>query len=339
MPERASASTAKEPTPPTPTTVTWAHLSLLSASLPMSRSKRSSRSDSADFGLPPSAVSVMGSGLLSPSQTALDGAQNLAEHGQPEADIVMYGIITCWFVFTFILSRAVSLICACSAGVHASAGIRRQLTEHVGRLPVIFTEKFGAERLKGLIMEASETAEKYLSKALPDFAFAAALPFTLTVVMLIFDLRFGLICLLPLAAGMVTALLMSGRTAVKSISNHRKLFTILVLCGSSFFAFIILTALILSQGTGITAEQSAELAANVVFYGIYTPMMYTALMKLSDAKASCSAARAAADSIDIISEIEPLPEAENDKTPEDFSIFIKKKVLWKYKYIKTENDC
>ena len=84
---------------------------------------------------------------------------------------------------------------------------------------------------------------------------------------------------------------------------------------NSAFAFLIVLALILSQGGGIS-----EILLNFIFYVIFTPIITTALSKVMYMSENGMVVADALDRVHSILDLKPLPEAVNAQKPQDNSV-------------------
>ncbi|WP_044915520.1 MULTISPECIES: ABC transporter ATP-binding protein [unclassified Butyrivibrio] len=96
-----------------------------------------------------------------------------------------------------------ALMCSHVAAFRVQAGMRTAMMEHVMKLPMGYIEFEGSGKIRKIVAESSAATETYLAHSLPDKAVSYATPVGLIAMLLIFDWKIGLICLIPAALAFV----------------------------------------------------------------------------------------------------------------------------------------
>jgi len=89
------------------------------------------------------------------------------------------------------------LMCSHVAAFRIQSNMRIKMLEHVMKLPLGYIEQEGSGKIRKTISESSASTETFVAHNLPDKAVSYATPIGLIFMMLYFDWRIGLLCLLP----------------------------------------------------------------------------------------------------------------------------------------------
>ena len=114
-------------------------------------------------------------------------------------NVFMYGV---WAVIASVLSMLIyiiSLMCSHKCAFRIAANMRKQIIKHIKKLPINFSNDFGSGRVRQIVNESTQAAETYLAHNIPDMASAVATPIGMLILMFIYDWRFGLVSLIPIA--------------------------------------------------------------------------------------------------------------------------------------------
>ncbi|WP_034487521.1 ABC transporter ATP-binding protein [Butyrivibrio fibrisolvens] len=90
-----------------------------------------------------------------------------------------------------------ALMCSHIAAFRVQANMRTAMMEHVMKLPMGYIESEGSGKIRKIVAESSAATETFLAHSLPDKAVSYATPVGLIAMLLIFDWKIGLICLIP----------------------------------------------------------------------------------------------------------------------------------------------
>ncbi len=138
------------------------------------------------------------------------GAQNLPHYGRMA---VLYAILS-------FLIYICALLCSHFSAFRAATNMRIEITEHIAKLPLGFTESFGSGKLRKIINDSTGAAETYLAHQLPDKYGAIATPIGLLALLLAFDARLGLLSLVPVVLGFVIMSAMTGKRMEEKMRQY-----------------------------------------------------------------------------------------------------------------------
>ena len=111
-----------------------------------------------------------------------------------------------------------ALMCSHIAAFRVQANMRTAMMEHVMKLPMGYIESEGSGKIRKIVAESSAATETFLAHSLPDKAVSYATPVGLIAMLLIFDWKIGLICLIPA----VIAFLAMGGMMGEKMQNDMK---------------------------------------------------------------------------------------------------------------------
>ena len=113
-----------------------------------------------------------------------------------------------------------ALLCSHLSAFRVATNLRLAVSEHLARLPLGFTERYGSGKLRKVIQESTGAAETYLAHQLPDQYAAMATPVGLLVLLFVFDWRLGLLSLVPVALGFVIMSAMTGKRMAEKMRQY-----------------------------------------------------------------------------------------------------------------------
>lgn len=140
-----------------------------------------------------------------------DKAENLVHNGWMA---VIFAVLS---MFIYVAG----LMCSHIAAFRVATNIRIQAMEHIVKLPLGFPEDFGSGRLRKIVNESSGATETYLAHQLPDKAGAIATPIGLIVMLFVFDLRLGLLSLIPVVLGFLIMMSMTGAGMAQKMKEYQ----------------------------------------------------------------------------------------------------------------------
>ncbi len=140
-----------------------------------------------------------------------DKAENLVHNGWMA---VIFAVLS---MFIYVAG----LMCSHIAAFRVATNIRIQAMEHIVKLPLGFPEDFGSGRLRKIVNESSGATETYLAHQLPDKAGAIATPIGLIVMLFAFDLRLGLLSLIPVVLGFLIMMSMTGAGMAQKMKEYQ----------------------------------------------------------------------------------------------------------------------
>ena len=114
-----------------------------------------------------------------------------------------------------------ALICSHLSAFRVQANMRSQLMRHILSLPLGFMEEEGSGKIRKIVNESSAATETYIAHQLPDKCVAFATPAGLAILLLIFDWRLGLLCLIPVVAAFAVMSTMMGENMKKKMEEYQ----------------------------------------------------------------------------------------------------------------------
>lgn len=114
-----------------------------------------------------------------------------------------------------------ALLCTHISAFRVQASMRNRLMRHVITLPLGVFDQEGTGKIRRIVNDSSAATETYIAHNLPDKAAAAATPVGLVVLMLAFDWRIGLICMIPAVIGFVFLMTMMGKETQRKMTEYQ----------------------------------------------------------------------------------------------------------------------
>lgn len=126
------------------------------------------------------------------------------------AEIGRWGWWAVWFAVASIAVYFAALMCTHIAAFRTARTMRQQTMAHVLALPLGFFTGNQSGRLRKLIDDNAGLTEDLLAHKLPDLAATVVTPLAAIVMLVWFDWRMGLLCLLTMVLALVSMMLMMG---------------------------------------------------------------------------------------------------------------------------------
>lgn len=114
-----------------------------------------------------------------------------------------------------------ALMCTHVSAFRVQANLRTRLMKHIVTLPLGVFDQAGTGKIRRIVNESSAATETYIAHNLADKAVASATPVGLVVLMLAFDWRIGLICLIPAVIGFLFMLGMMGKEMQEKMREYQ----------------------------------------------------------------------------------------------------------------------
>lgn len=112
-------------------------------------------------------------------------------------NISRYGWEAVGFALLGMVIYIAALMCSHKAAFRVQANMRISMMNHIMRLPLGYVDSEGTGKIRKIVIESSSATETFLAHNLPDKAVSYATPVGLLTMMMIFDWKLGLICLIP----------------------------------------------------------------------------------------------------------------------------------------------
>ena len=135
-------------------------------------------------------------------------------------NLTHYGIMAMAYAIISYLIYIGALLCSHLAAFRIAANMRIDITAHIAKLPIGFTDSFGSGKLRKIINASTAAPETYLAHQLPDKYAAMATPVGLLALLLVFDWRLGLLSLVPVAAGFAVMSAMTGKRMEEKMRQY-----------------------------------------------------------------------------------------------------------------------
>ena len=135
-------------------------------------------------------------------------------------NLTHYGIMAMAYAIISYLIYIGALLCSHLAAFRIEANMRIDITEHIAKLPIGFTDSFGSGKLRKIINDSTAATETYLAHQLPDKYAAMATPVGLLALLLVFDWRLGLLSLVPVAVGFAVMSAMTGKRMEEKMRQY-----------------------------------------------------------------------------------------------------------------------
>ena len=138
------------------------------------------------------------------------------------AGIVKNGIFAVVFAVLSMIIYIASLMCSHTSAFRVQANMRKQMMHKIVQLPLGEIEKFGSGKLRKIVNDCSAATETYLAHQLPDMVGSVVTPVGLLIFLFVFDWRFGLISLIPIALSfLIMMVFMTGKTLRQKMEEYQ----------------------------------------------------------------------------------------------------------------------
>lgn len=114
-----------------------------------------------------------------------------------------------------------ALMCTHVSAFRVQTNLRTRLMKHIVTLPLGVFDQAGTGKIRRIVNESSAATETYIAHNLADKAVASATPVGLVVLMLAFDWRIGLICLIPAIIGFLFMMGMMGKEMQEKMREYQ----------------------------------------------------------------------------------------------------------------------
>ncbi|WP_455615938.1 ABC transporter ATP-binding protein [Eisenbergiella sp.] len=140
-----------------------------------------------------------------------ENAQNLSRYGWTAVGLAVLAM------FIYIAS----LWCSHLSAFRVQRNMRTRVMEHIITLPVGFLSDWGTGKVRKIVNDCAANTETYLAHIWPDKAGMVFTPIGLIALLLVFDWRLGLLCLIPVAIGFAVMSTMMGKKMQESMSQYQ----------------------------------------------------------------------------------------------------------------------
>lgn len=137
-------------------------------------------------------------------------------------NISRYGWEAVGFALLGMVVYIAALMCSHKAAFRVQANMRISMMKHIMKLPLGYVDSEGTGKIRKIIIDSSAATETFLAHNLPDKAVSYATPVGLLAMMMIFDWKLGLICLIPaVVAFLLMGTLMMGPKMAEDMKQYQ----------------------------------------------------------------------------------------------------------------------
>lgn len=136
-------------------------------------------------------------------------------------NLSVYGWSAVAFAIGAMLIYIGALMCSHLSAFRIQANMRSKLMRHILTLPLGFMDEEGSGKVRKIVNESSAATETYIAHQLPDKCVATATPVGLVLLLLVFDWRLGLLCLIPVVIAFAVMSCMMGDNMKKKMAEYQ----------------------------------------------------------------------------------------------------------------------
>lgn len=114
-----------------------------------------------------------------------------------------------------------ALMCSHMASFRVATNMRKDVLNHLVKLPLGYVEEVGSGRLRKIINDSTAASETYLAHQLPDKAVAVATPIGLIALLFIFDWKLGILSLIPVVLAFLIMASMTGKKMAQKMKEYQ----------------------------------------------------------------------------------------------------------------------
>ena len=114
-----------------------------------------------------------------------------------------------------------ALMCSHMAAFRVATNMRKDVLNHLVKLPLGYVEEVGSGRIRKIINDSTAASETYLAHQLPDKAVAVATPIGLIALLFIFDWKLGILSLIPVVLAFLIMASMTGKKMAQKMKEYQ----------------------------------------------------------------------------------------------------------------------
>ena len=114
-----------------------------------------------------------------------------------------------------------ALLCTHIAAFRVQANMRSQLMRKIIKLPLGIFDEDGTGKIRRIVSDSTAATETYIAHNLADKTVAAVTPVGLIVLILAFDWKMGLICMIPAVIGFICMMSMMGKGMQQKMKEYQ----------------------------------------------------------------------------------------------------------------------
>lgn len=136
-------------------------------------------------------------------------------------NLIFNGWMAVLFAVVGYLLYIAALMCSHMAAFRVATNMRKDVLNHLVKLPLGYVEEVGSGRLRKIINDSTAASETYLAHQLPDKAVAVATPIGLIVLLFIFDWKLGILSLIPVVLAFLIMASMTGKKMAQKMREYQ----------------------------------------------------------------------------------------------------------------------
>lgn len=136
-------------------------------------------------------------------------------------NLIFNGWMAVLFAVVGYLLYIAALMCSHMAAFRVATNMRKDVLNHLVKLPLGYVEEVGSGRLRKIINDSTAASETYLAHQLPDKAVAVATPIGLIALLFIFDWKLGILSLIPVVLAFLIMASMTGKKMAQKMREYQ----------------------------------------------------------------------------------------------------------------------
>lgn len=136
-------------------------------------------------------------------------------------NLIFNGWMAVLFAVVGYLLYIAALMCSHMAAFRVATNMRKDVLNHLVKLPLGYVEEVGSGRLRKIINDSTAASETYLAHQFPDKAVAVATPIGLIALLFIFDWKLGILSLIPVVLAFLIMASMTGKKMAQKMREYQ----------------------------------------------------------------------------------------------------------------------
>lgn len=136
-------------------------------------------------------------------------------------NLIFNGWMAVLFAVVGYLLYIAALMCSHMAAFRVATNMRKDVLNHLVKLPLGYVEEVGSGRLRKIINDSTAASETYLAHQLPDKAVAVATPIGLIALLFIFGWKLGILSLIPVVLAFLIMASMTGKKMAQKMREYQ----------------------------------------------------------------------------------------------------------------------
>jgi ATP-binding cassette subfamily B protein len=145
----------------------------------------------------------------------------IAVNGEDTDDISFYAWQAVLLTVGALLVYITALLCTHIAAFRIQANMRSALMRKIITLPLGVFDEDGTGKIRRIVNDSTAATETYIAHNLPDKVVAAITPVGLIVLILAFNWKIGLICMIPAVLGFICMMSMMGKDMQEKMKEYQ----------------------------------------------------------------------------------------------------------------------